>query len=79
MERSPRAQRLPKKVRCCCFPASTVKGADNFEAGHVGGLHAHGKKTDEEKEEAGRDESGKFLPGSEAAKEGMGSLRLSFR
>jgi hypothetical protein len=38
-------------------------------AGHVGGLHAHGKKTEEEKNEEGRDSEGRFLPGSEAAKE----------
>ena len=40
------------------------------QAGHIGGLHAHGKEDGEEKTEAnGRREDGTFLPGSEAAKE----------
>lgn len=45
------------------------RGADLDTAGHVGGLHAHGKKTEDEKNEEGRDEEGKFVKGCEAAKE----------
>ena len=41
------------------------------EAGHIGGLHAHGKEDADDKKEDGRREDGTFVPGSEAAKEGM--------
>ena len=41
------------------------------EAGHIGGLQAHGKEDGDDKKESGRREDGTFVPGSEAAKEGM--------
>jgi hypothetical protein len=37
------------------------------QAGHKGGLHAQGKKTEEEVMQSGRDEEGKFVPGSEVS------------
>ena len=42
------------------------------EAGHIGGLHAHGKEAEEEKNEneGDRRANGTFTKGSEAAKEG---------
>ena len=46
------------------------------EAGHIGGLHAHGKEDGDDKENAGRREDGTFMPGSEAAKEGNSGTLL---
>lgn len=49
----------------------TVFHADAvIQAGHVGGLHAHGEKAEDEKDkEKGRREDGTFKPDSEAAED----------